>query len=174
MEESVYLRTLEPGDLERVYQWHNDQELYRNLIGVHHFVSRATVEKWLAKKSEYSNTEVNLAICLKEENQHIGNIYLQNIDWVSRTGALGIFIGEIDLRKKGYGQAAMRLMIKYAFLTIGLNRIHTTLFENNKQSLNLFQKSGFSIEGTLRNHIYQEGRYWNVLFMGLCREEWKQ
>ena len=110
--ETIYLRALEHNDLDRTYKWHNDHELYRTM-GVFHYASRATDEEWLRKKQMFSDEEVNLAICLTENSQHIGNIYLRNIDWIARNAELRIFIGASDYRTKGYGQAAIRLLIRH-------------------------------------------------------------
>ena len=62
-------------------------------MGVFHYASRASDEEWLRKKQMFSDEEVNLAICLTENSQHIGNIYLRNIDWIARHAELRIFIG---------------------------------------------------------------------------------
>lgn len=173
MTEGIYLRILEPSDLERVYQWHNDQALYRTLMGTHHFVSRGTVETWLHQKSTFSNSEVNLAICLKEKDTHIGNIYLRDIDWTSRHGLLHLFIGEPSQRGKGYGQQAVNLLLEYAFITMGLKRIYLYVFEENQAALAIYKKAGFKIEGTLRQHVFKEGRYADILIMGLCANEYQ-
>jgi len=118
--EPVYLRALELDDLERTYKWHNDPEMYRTLGGAFHHVSHVTEEEWLRKMVVSSPNEVNLAICLTENSLHIGNIYLRNIDWIARNGEAHLFIGEVGERSKGCGQAAIRLLVRYAFQDLGL------------------------------------------------------
>jgi UDP-4-amino-4,6-dideoxy-N-acetyl-beta-L-altrosamine N-acetyltransferase len=165
--ESVYLRVLELGDLDRTYKWHNDPELYRTM-GVFHYVSRATDEEWLRKKQAFSTSEVNLAICLSSNSQHIGDIYLRNIDWIARHAELHVFIAEPDQRSKGYGQAAVRLLIKHAFQNLGLQRLHLLVLEDNKPAIKVYEKCGFVVEGRLRRHVFKNGKFKDVLFMGLC------
>ncbi|MBL7214321.1 MAG: GNAT family N-acetyltransferase [Phycisphaerae bacterium] len=171
MENSIYLRTLEPEDVDRVYRWHNDQELYQDLIGTHHFVSRATVEKWIEKKSAFSSTEINMAICLKNNSEHIGNTYIRDINWVNRNGVIHLFIGDKEQRGKGYGKEAIKLIIEYAFQTIGLNRLYLYVFEDNSNAINLYKKAGFVVEGKLRKHVYKNGKFKDILIMGLCKSE---
>jgi RimJ/RimL family protein N-acetyltransferase len=173
-EHAVYLRVLEPEDIDRVYRWHNDQKLYRDLVSTHHFVSRATVEKWLDQKGSFLDHELNLAICLKENSLHIGNVYLREINWVDRNCSSGFVIGEADHRGKGYGRQALRLLFDYAFLTLGLNRIYGYVFESNKASLRLCESVGYVVEGKLRKHVYKEGQFWDLLLVGACREDWER
>jgi len=168
--EPVYLRALELDDLDRTYKWHNDQELYKT-IGTFHYVSRATDEEWLRKKQAYSNEEVNLAICVTANSEHIGNIYLRNIDWIARTSELRMFIGEPDQRSKGYGQAAIGLLIKHAFDDLGLLRLYLFVYDDNKPAIRSYEKCGFIIEGKLRKHFFISGKFKDCLVMGLCTDD---
>lgn len=174
METDVFLRVLEPDDLERVYKWHNDQTLYRDLVGTHHFVSRATVAKWLDQKGAFSNSEMNFAICLRSSSLHIGNAYIRDINWVDRNCVVHLFVGDAEQRQKGFGGQTVRLMAEYVFRTMGLNRIYTLILADNETSLKMFRKAGFIEEGTLRRHVYQDGAFHDVKFVALCRAEWEQ
>ena len=167
---SVYLRALEIDDLERTHQWHNDPVLYQTLTGTFRYVSRAAEEAWLREKLKYTNQELNLAICLTGDSQHIGNIYLREIDWVARRAELSIFIGETKQRSKGYGQEALRLLIKYSFEDLGLLSLYLFVLEDNRPAIRLYEKGGFVIEGKLRQHAFKSGGFKDVLVMGLCAD----
>jgi RimJ/RimL family protein N-acetyltransferase len=169
--ELIYFRALEPGDLERTYQWHNDPNLYKTLGGVFHYVSRTTEEEWLRQMAAFSNREINLAVCLTENSQHIGNIYLRNIDWVARHGEVHLFIGEAGERLKGYGQAATRLLARYAFRDLGLLRLYCFIIGDNQPSIKMFEKCGWMVEGKLRNHTFKDGHFKDVLAMGICASD---
>jgi diamine N-acetyltransferase len=169
--EPVYLRALELDDLDRTYKWHNDPELYKTLIGSFHYVSHATEEEWLRQKQAYSSHEVNLAICIMATRQHIGNLYIQNIDWVARNAYLGILIGEPGERGKGYGTAAVCLAVSYAFRDLGLNRLCCDVLEENQPSRKLFEKCGFTLEGKMRQHVFKNGQFKDVVFMGICASD---
>jgi len=168
--EPVYLRALEIDDLERTHKWHNDQRMYNIMGGTFHHVSHATEEEWLRKKQAYSPNEVNLAICLTETSQHIGNIYLRNIDWISRNAELQIWIGEPVQRSQGYGYAAHNLIQKYAFEELGLRRLYVFILEGNP-SIKLAQKFGFIVEGKLRQHAFVGGEFKDFIVMGLCVDD---
>jgi len=173
MAASVFLRSLEPDDEDRVYSWHNDPELYSSLVGSFRHVSRLTVRKWLAEKTEFSSQEINLAICLSDGAEHIGNIYLRKIDWIARCAELGIFIALPEHRTKGYGTQAIRLMLKYAFEELGLNRVYLSVLETNLAAIKVYEKCGFKREGVLRNHVFKGGKFRNLILMGICCNEFE-
>lgn len=169
---SVYLRCLEPDDLERTYKWHNDPKLYESLGGVFRYVSRASEEEWLRKASSYSANEVSLAICLTNGGRHIGNVYLRNIDWVSRRAELHIFIGEPNERSNGYGTAAVNQVLQHAFQDLGLHRVYLFVLEDNKPAIRTYEKCGFAVEGRLRQHAFKGGAFKDVVVMGICSNDW--
>lgn len=108
MKDRIYLRALEASDLEQCHKWHNDRDLYKMLVGPFRFVSKQAEQAWLDRKTAFSPDELNLAICVKGSDEHVGNIYLREIDWVARNAQLGIFIGSREERSKGYGKSSIR------------------------------------------------------------------
>jgi RimJ/RimL family protein N-acetyltransferase len=169
--EPVYLRALELDDLDRTHKWHNDQDLYKTLVGRFQYVSQVTEENWLRKKQVFSPDEINLAICLKDSSRHIGNIYLRNINWIARHCEVHIFIGDTTERSKGYGQAALRLVSKYALQSLGLFRLYAYILEDNMPSIKMFNKCGWIVEAKLRKHAFKEGRCKDVIVMGFCASD---
>ena len=138
------------------------------LVSPFRYVSRVVEEEWLRRKLAYSQTEFQLAICLKESNQHIENIHLRNIDWVSRLAEVGIFIGEEVHWLKSYGQEALRLILRHAFNDLGLRRVYLTVLDDNHRAIRAYEKCGFVIEGRLRKHVYKRGQFRGLIFMGIC------
>lgn len=168
---SVYLRALELSDIDRVLKWHNDETLYDHLGGVYRWVSRGAEEEWLKRRVEYSSTEINLAICVSDTDEHIGNIYLRNIDMVSRHGELHLFIGMPEHRGHGYGQLAIQKILSYVFNNLGLQRIYLFVLAFNTSAIRLYRKCGFIEEGRMRNHAFKGGRFHDVLIMATLRDE---
>lgn len=166
--EPVYLRALQMDDLSRIHEWHNDASLYESLGQPRRFVSPAVVEKWLRERVVYSNNRLALAICVSDTGEHVGNIYLNKIDWVARHAEMALFIADPVHQSKGYGQSAVRLMIKYAFGTLGLLRLHLTVLADNARAIKAYEKCGFRVEGRLRRHAYKNGQFKDMLVMGLC------
>jgi len=169
MAEPVYLRALELNDLENTYQWHNSPELYRWLAGTIHHVGREVERQWLEQRCKHSDREVNLAVCVTGSDEHIGNLYLRNIDWVHRRAELHIFIGDSEKRSCGFGTSALRQLLQYAFENLNLRRVHLSVLEENLAARRIYEKCGFTVEGVLSQHVYKNGHYHNVVLMGLTR-----
>jgi RimJ/RimL family protein N-acetyltransferase len=167
----VYLRTLEEGDLERTYRWHNDPELYSTLVDGFRFVSRNAEHAWLAARTSYSTAEVNLAICLAPGGEHIGNLYLRPINLVSRNAALGIFIGEKNQRGRGFGRQALYQALRHGFSDLGLERVYLEVLADNARAVRLYELVGFRTEGRLRSHVFKNGEFRDVLVMGILRSD---
>jgi diamine N-acetyltransferase len=166
---NVYLRILAQDDLDRVLNWHNDSELYCTLGGHFRYVSRESETEWLRRRLE-ARDEVNLAICISNPPEHIGNVYLRNINWIDRNAELHIFIAQREHRGKGYGSMAVRLITKHAFEDLGLIRIYLHTLANNSAAIASYEKCGFATEGRLRRHALKAGVLEDMLVMGLCRE----
>src|SRR4030088_1603878 len=143
---NIYLRILTQADLDRLLSWHNDSELYSTLGGHFRYVSRESEAEWLRRRLQ-ARDEVNLAICVSESSEHIGNVYLRNINWIDRNCELHTFIAAKEHRGKGYGSAAVQLIIKHAFQDLGLMRIYLQVLASNSGAIAAYEKCGFTIEG---------------------------
>jgi RimJ/RimL family protein N-acetyltransferase len=169
-QETVYLRALNMSDLERTLQWHNDPELYKTLGGTFRPVSRSTEEEWLRNVISASPRNVNLAICARDGDEHIGNLYLRDIDWVSRRCELHLLIGAKKHQSRGFGKSAIRLIKDYAFGELGLRRLYLEVLADNAVAVQVYEKCGFQKEGCLRSHVFKAGTFKDVLLMGLVAE----
>lgn len=167
--EKIRLRPLSEEDLDRVLGWHNDPELYSTLGGHFRHVGREAERNWLKRRIEAPD-EVNLAICLDDGAEHVGNIYLRNIDWVHRNAELHIFIARPGHRGKGYGSTAVRMLVNHAFNDLGLFRVYLHTLARNSAAIASYKKCGFKVEGRLRMHAFKNGAFEDMIVMGLCRE----
>jgi diamine N-acetyltransferase len=171
MSNRVFLRALELTDCHRIHQWHNDPELYATLIGAFHPVGLPAVEDWIRARTTGSGKEVNFAICLADTSEHVGNMYLRDIDYINRNASVGSFIGRPENRAKGYNSEALLLAVEYAFETLGLRRLYTYAFADNLPARRVLERCGFQVEGTMRHHVFKNGVFKDVLVMGLCRAD---
>ena len=86
---------------------------------------------------------------------------------------MAIGIGEPDAWNKGYGSEAMRLMLRYGFEELNLNRVSLGVFSANPRGIRSYEKCGFVHEGRMREFARRDGQYWDLVFMGILREEWE-
>jgi RimJ/RimL family protein N-acetyltransferase len=166
----VYLRPLGLEDAVTLTAWLNDPEVTRNLL-VYRPLTQMAEEAFLRKISE-SESDIVLGIMVREPEQFIGVTGLHHFDFRNCHASFGISIGDKTAWGKGYGTEATRLMVRYAFETLNLNRVWLHVHEYNERGFRVYQKVGFRTEGRLRQDVFRDGRYWDTLVMAVLREEW--
>ena len=115
---------------------------------------------------------VVLAIIDSHAEKHIGNIALQNINWISRNAEFAILLGDKDYWGKGYGEEAAMLIIDYGFKRLNLNRIYCGTIAGNKGMIKLAAKLKMKEEGLRREAIYKNGEYRDIYEYGVLRKEY--
>ena len=67
----------------------------------------------------------------------------------------------------------MRVIQRYAFEELNLHRLSLTVFEYNQRAIRSYEKAGFTVEGRVRKFLNREGKHYDMIFMGILREEWE-
>lgn len=132
MDFSVYIRPLQLDDAEVSYKWRNNPKIWR--FTGHRpqgLVTHEMEREWLAKVLERSN-EKRFAICLKNNNAYIGNIYFTDIK--EGKALIHIFIGDIENWGKKRAFEAIVLLGIYGFNELQLHTIVGVIDKNNIMS----------------------------------------
>jgi RimJ/RimL family protein N-acetyltransferase len=169
----VYLRAFEPDDYILLHKWRNDEETIKYFSGTFRFTSTLNEKKWLEEKI-FDKNNVNCAICIKETNEFIGCIFLNNIDYLNRNANCPIFIGAKEHWNKGYATEARILMLKYAFYDKGLEMVYDYVHFDNIGSLKMHEKCGYKKEGVLRRASYVNGEFRDLVVLSVLKEEFKE
>ena len=169
----IYLRAFEPEDYKTCVVWHNDDEIWSMLGGRKYFVSSAYEKKWV-EDTIFSGKDVKLAVCLKENDLHIGNVYLTDIDYVNRSAISHVLIGNKAYWGNGYASEATNLLLKYAFDELGLHRISAQVLESNTGSLRMHKKCGYIEEGVLRDSVWKNGRFQNQVILSITDSDFSK
>lgn len=167
----VYLRALELNDYKTSIRWRNDDEIWNMVVGPKYFVSEAYEKKWVEDTILNNSNKLSLAVCLKESNEHIGYVYLNNIDWKNRNATTGKLIGEKQYWNSGLGTEVTMLILYHAFYVLGLERIESRQLLSNKGSIRALEKCGYKNEGILRKAVFKNGKYQNLNLMSVIRED---
>ncbi|MBP3763027.1 MAG: GNAT family N-acetyltransferase [Bacteroidales bacterium] len=170
---TVYLRAFEPEDYLTSLPWRNDDRIWSQLGGCKYFVSSAYEKKWI-EEAIFDSRNINLAICLKEDDRYIGNVRITNIDNINRSGTSHILIGDRSCWNRGVGAEAYRLLLDYAFNQRGFHRIDALVLEGNTASLKMHQKCGYRIEGTLRESVFKDGHWQNQVHLSILESDFRQ
>jgi len=172
----VRLAGIEPEEVSKSFvQWNRDSEYMRLLdTDPPRLHSSKAIKEWIEKDIEKQTNMYWFAIRTLEDDRLLGDITLSVIDWVQHDAFVGIGIGAREFWGKGYGTDAMRLLLRYGFIELNLRRISLSVFEFNQRALSSYEKAGFRLEGRQRQSMQREGRRWDILYMGILREEWME
>jgi RimJ/RimL family protein N-acetyltransferase len=171
----VRLRAIERDDIPRYLHWLNDREVTENLL-ISSPLSKAMEEKWFERQVETPPTAgqvLNIETLVGNDWVHIGTCGLHVIEQVNNAAEFGIMIGEKEFWNKGLGREATMLMLKHGFEDLNLNRIYLHVFETNLRGMKAYEAAGFVREGILRQAVYKNGRYLDIIVMSVLHSEWK-
>jgi RimJ/RimL family protein N-acetyltransferase len=169
--ERVYLRALEPSDVELVHRWYEHADTAR-LMGeqprsLAHRRADAASEVGKAGRDWFS-----FVISLLSDDRPIGRADVFEIDRVNGSAGFGIAIGEHDLRGAGLGTDAVNALTDFCFGQLRLERLWLVTDSVNARAQHVYIKAGFVHEGVLRRAFYQDGVFQDDIRMAMLRAEW--
>jgi RimJ/RimL family protein N-acetyltransferase len=170
--ERIYLRPLEPARDNHLYStWVNDEEIRRYFSIYPSSDTRGEERLELLYKD---GKHIIFGVALNENNRLIGLVGLKDINYINQSAEFYIIIGDRSAWGKGYGTEATKLMIRYGFMELNLNRIQTQSMEDNIGGWRADEKAGFKYEATLREVILRFGKFNNVRVYSQLKSEYLQ
>ena len=164
----VHLRPLDKSDLnERYLSWVNDFEVIK-------YMETGTFPVRMENLEQYydfmTNSPNHLILAIMVGQEHIGNITLNDINWIHRIANLGIMIGDKDYWGKGYGIEAIKLMTQHAFSKLNLHKIWLSLWDDNTAAFMTYKNAGYKKEAELPSELCRNGKYHNRIYMGIIND----
>lgn len=167
----VYLSAFQKDDIPQLTGWFKDIEFLYLMMGQH--IMPAHDEKFATLIENFAkNGDLEFAVRTQDGHQLIGGVFLKDVDGRNRSAELVVYIGEREYWGRGYGSDGIQILLRYGFQEINLNRIMLRVFDYNARAMRAYQKIGFQHEGTKRESLYRDGRYWDSHVMSLLRSEW--
>lgn len=173
--ERIRLREYRREDLLSMREWVNDPAITRHLSDT--FLYPQTIqdtEAFIEGAMEGGDAHRGFIIAHCDTEDYIGQIDLFKLDWKNRTAELGIVIGNRVNQSKGYGTEAVRLLSRFAFHGMNLNRLQLEVYEDNLSAIRCYEKCGFTEEGRLRQRYYRNGHYCDLVIMAVLRDEYER
>ena len=155
--ENIKLRALEPKDIDIIYNWENDPEIWEISETIAPF-SKALLQQYLENihLDIYQTRQLRLMIDRKSDKdaeKSIGTVDLFDFDPFHNRIGLGVLIKDEENRKQGYAKESLQLIIEYIFTKLMIHQIFCNIPADNQPSINLFQKFGFEITGEKKEWI---------------------
>ncbi len=151
---AIRLRALEPEDVELLYRWENDPDVWRvsgTMAPFSKYILRQFIEN--QRHNIYETGQLRLIIEEKSSGRAVGAIDLFDVDPYNRRAGVGILVHDPKDRGQGYASDALAALIRYSFSILGLNQVYCNVTANNLHSLSLFKSKGFTVVGIKKEWI---------------------
>ncbi|HSP40814.1 MAG TPA: GNAT family protein [Gillisia sp.] len=157
--DNIYLRALEPEDLDFVLEVENTEEFWE-ISSTRVPYSRYLIKKYIqnSHRDIFEVKQLRLMIC-NPDGKKLGMIDVFDLEPRDRRAALGILIINKEDREKGYGTEVLSLITSYCFTHLGLHQIYANVAADNPASIRLFEKSNFKKVGIKKDWVLTKGKF---------------
>ena len=169
--EQCYLSPIDPDDAHTFTEWVNDADVAASVGLTRRIINVAGERDALAR---LAGKPYHFAIVALDGDRLIGNCGIRDVSAVDRTGELGILIGDKRFWNRGFGTDAVRLLLRFGFLTLNLNNVKLTAHSFNKRAIRCYQKCGFKRCGYWPDSWYHDGARHGTVMMYVLRSDFDQ
>jgi hypothetical protein len=128
----------------------------------------------IEKNMDESRSSFFFTVRSRDDDRMLGFVHIHWIEWTHGVGNFHMGIGDPAERGKGYGREALALVLRFAFNELNLYRLSAEIGEDNPAGLRFFERFGFQIEVRRRQSLHRDGKYWDLLHLGLLADEWRK
>lgn len=167
----ITLRAVEKNDLEKLLEWRNTPSL-RRYFREYRELNYSQQLSWFEEKVNNDPSTRMFSILNKKDGKLIGACGLCYIDWINKTADFSIYIGADDLYIDDiYAPDAAKVMKRYAFDELALNRLWAEIYSFDTQKFEFFKTLNFTLEGTHRQTHWGEGKWHDSYFFGYVKSD---
>ena len=170
--DAVFLRALEPSDLDFLYKLENDESVWE-VSNTSTPYSKYVLKQYLdnAHRDIYEVKQFRLVICTSSDRRAIGFVDLFDFEPRHRRVGVGIVIFSETDRKQGFASEALQLLANYAFTHLKVHQLYANISEDNSVSIQLFEKLGYTLAGTKKDWLTAARGFKSELLYQLIHEE---
>ncbi len=170
----ILLREYRLSDLPELRKWVNDPLVTEGLSDIFLFPhTQEATEGFLASLLEGRTESRDFIVAENPSERFLGQISLQRIDWKNRYAVLSIVFPR-EHQGKGYGTEALRLLLRFVFDELGLNRLELLVHDDNAPAIRCYERCGFREEGRFRQQFFRHGRFQDILVMAILADEYRR
>ena len=171
MDNTICFREFEERDVDFVYRCKNDEKLNNMIVGQFHPLTYEEAERWVhGCMGEHDAYKFWAISTNDDEKRIIGWVSLSQIDKENSSACHhGIVIGDNEYRDGTAMFEAMLFSMEYAFEHLGINRLYGSCLSEHKISPHMLNALKFTLEGTLRQAIFKNDRYYDELLYGILK-----
>lgn len=168
------LRPVLKSDAETLNKWINNPETRRYMLA-RFPISIQTENEWIERINKFETTPTDITLIVEtKDGQPLGTMGLHRISWVHRNAVTGTMIGDRELRGQGYATDAKMTLLKYAFESLGMHKISSHAFKDNKASIAYSKKCGYVEEAVLKDDHFYDMKWHDTVVLACFYETWKR
>lgn len=164
---AIYLRAIEPKDLDFLFEIENDEDLWE-VSGTQTPYSKFVLKQYLeqAHIDIYQAKQLRLVVAKNQDDSPVGLIDLFDFDPQHKRVGMGIVITS-ENQGQGFAKESIELLINYCFSILQLHQIYANILEDNLKSINLFTQLGFDQIGIKKDWNFFKNNYKNEILLQL-------
>ncbi|MFK5890443.1 MAG: GNAT family N-acetyltransferase [Flavobacteriaceae bacterium] len=168
---NIYLRALEPEDLDFLESIENDTSLWE-ISGTVKPFSRDVLKAYIKNAKQDINIaqQFRFVICDTKTKKTAGLVDLFDFDAQNKRVGVGIVI-TAQYRRKGFANDALKTLINYCFKTLKLHQLYANILEDNTTSLKLFKNQRFEVVGLKKDWHYYKNNFKNEWLLQLLNTD---
>ena len=159
----ISLRKVKFEDLKFLRDWRNTPVIWEN--NTQFILLNLKQQNLWFKKINSNISKEKMFTVIDEKQNPIGICGLVQIDEDNKNAKVAIIIGNTKNHSKGIGTESLNLLLSYGFNKLKIHRIDAEVIEYNKKSLNFFKKLGFKQEVVMRDYIFRNGEWWDLVVL---------
>lgn len=149
----ITLRPLEPADIDLLYEWENNMEIW-NVSNTRTPFSKFILAEYLKESAKDIYETKQLRLVIENKNMEpVGAVDLFDFDPYHMRAGIGILIHKAEDRNHGYASDALNAMFDFSLEVLGLKQLYTNISAENHASVHIFEKAGFIKTGTKVNWL---------------------
>ena len=174
-EQAVFLmRPLEEADVDVISDWYkriDDISIFDRQIPTP--CNQADVEKLVGDIIKDQDAKrCRWYVAESSDGTPVGMTALESINQLHGNAILPVFIAD-GWRRSGIGIRMVGMMVDLAFRQLRLHRVATVYRSDNTATDELVDRCGFTREGISRESWFSNGKYYDVINVGILKSEWE-
>lgn len=149
----ISLRPLEPEDIDLLYHWENNSEIWEVSNTKTPFSKHILAQYILESVKDIYETKQLRLIIQNIDLNPVGAIDLFDFEPYHLRAGVGILIHNNSDKNKGYASDALKALSKYTFEILGLKQLYANITTDNTNSIKLFENLGFVKVGIKKNWL---------------------
>lgn len=171
--ERLVLREFTAEDVEAVHRYAADPEVTRHMLWGPNSrqESQDFLQAALESQAAASRTDYTLGVIRRDNAEVIGAIHLGVLTGRAVRGRADLgYVLARDTWGQGYATEAVKALMRWAFVELGLHRVEASCGVDNPASRRVLEKVGLHYEGTRRDDYWVRGTWRTSHLFGLVRD----